>query len=96
MNGVETNDIAVMRAEVNGKLDLLLERTSNLKDGQTDHEHRIRDLEEHGSPTAAAAVTSLSRVEAKVNKIGVKVAAAFGGLAVVVFTANIGVAKGWF
>lgn len=96
MNGGELTALEVLRAEVNGKLDLLLERTSDLRSGYTDHEVRIRDLEEHGSANAQEALKDMKEIRNTLNSIQTRVWMAVGGITVTVFVVNIGLAKGWF
>ena len=46
MNGDERASLEILRAEVNGKLDVLVERTTHLVDTTKDHEVRLRHVEE--------------------------------------------------
>jgi len=82
MSPVENAQLETLRAEMNGKLDLLLERTSDLRDSRKDHEGRLRDLEEHGSNSAQEAVR-------EVRKLRTRVAVGTGVLGAIVAAANL-------
>lgn len=67
MTPVENAQLEVVRAEMNGKLDLLLERTQDLRDSRKDHEGRLRDLEENGSKNAQEAVHDVRKLRTRVG-----------------------------
>lgn len=96
MTNDERAQLEVLRAEMNGKLDLLLERTDNLRTAAADHEARLRSLEDEVAPTAQAAYKDLSSVKKTLEGVKVRMWMAVGGLGVVVFGVNIAIAKGWF
>lgn len=96
MNGDDRTDIQLLRVEVNGKLDLLLERTENLKETTKDHEKRLRAVEEYGSPTAREAATHLKDITGVLGGLQRRVWYAGGAIAACVFAVNVGIAKHWF
>lgn len=88
MTNDERASLEVLRAEMNGKLDLLLERTSDLRESRSDHELRIRDLEEHGSVHAQEAVDSAKAAAIGVREVKTRLAYMSGAVAVLVAVAN--------
>ena len=93
MNGEDRNELSVLRAEVNGRLDtlhadmsgkltLLLERTQDQKQAFDDHEK----LERHPGGASAEAVEAVQK----------KLWMAAGAATVIVLAANIALAAGWF
>ena len=59
MTNDERAQLEVLRAELNGKLDLLVERTANVAVIQADHEKRVRALEKWRYAIPATLIVSL-------------------------------------
>jgi len=91
MNGEERNSLEVLRAEVTGKLDLLIERTGNLKDDLTDHELRLRLIEEQAVPAARAAANAAQQLTDGLDDVKRRMWMAVGAIGMVVFLVNIAV-----
>lgn len=64
----ERSQLDVLRAELNGKLDVLIERVGNISTLLKNHELRIQSLEERGSSQAQAAIRELADHEARIRK----------------------------
>lgn len=89
MNDAERVTLEVVRAEINGKLDLLLERTDLLRKSVEDHEARLRKVEEFGSPHAQVLQEDLQEVKKEQAKTNRRVAYAGGAVAALVTLASI-------
>lgn len=85
MNGEDRSELSVLRAEVNGKLDLLLERASHLKTCVDDHESRLRKREQ----------VDVHHLAKTVESIKARVSWTAGGLAAIIFAINFAFQKGW-
>lgn len=63
----ERSQIEVLRAEINGKLDVIIERIANISTILQNHEQRIQSLEERGSSQARAAIRELADHENRIR-----------------------------
>jgi len=96
MNGDERSTLEVFRAETNGKLDLLVERTANITADLSDHELRLRSMENAVAPVATLAAKQIQSLSDDLVGVKARMWMAVGGLSVLVFVTNIGISKGWF